>query len=379
MSPSTPNSFSERDSCLLDATHVRQLVQAAMLVATLPLGCMSTFGVPVHDPSTDTCGNDCKKEAPTVRQCFSDGGLEYARFGGAQCDDPVDTVFVHGALGDAYTWTIFAENLNDDHKRRAIAISLPGHGRSDLGDLNSKEIDPVHMAQEVAPFLISKLSGNPNTTIVSHSTGAAVAALLVAPLHVNHVYALNPTFVMEREAVLPPGNWTPLPAFQFVSDIVQTGFTVNQLKNKNKGPSLLEYANPTYRDFASKTNICINIVDESGAPINNDPCDNASTKRRHRALKGGNVQKLSNAVRYNFRLKLWRDAVRMVLRDPENQQKIHVILNHDDPLLDPELTSDVIRLEYSDMKIKWLPVQAGHESMSTQPKAVAHAIWPHQY
>lgn len=103
-------------------------------------------------------------------------------------------IFIHGAAGNHLVWGLQAHALADC--ARAVALDLPGHGRSDLPGRNS-----VEAYRDVVLGLLDALAFE-RAIIVGHSMGGAIAQTL-ALSHPDRVAGLGLVGTGARLRVLP--------------------------------------------------------------------------------------------------------------------------------------------------------------------------------
>jgi pimeloyl-ACP methyl ester carboxylesterase len=124
--------------------------------------------------------------------------LEYAWHGGARSEAP-PIVMVHQGLGSLALWKDFPQRLADATRRRVLAYSRLGHGKSDpLAGPHG--VDFMHAeALEILPQLFDSL-GVYNPVLFGHSEGASIALIHAARAHrpVAGVVALAPHVFVER-------------------------------------------------------------------------------------------------------------------------------------------------------------------------------------
>jgi pimeloyl-ACP methyl ester carboxylesterase len=90
-------------------------------------------------------------------------------------------VLVHGAGMDHTVWALQGRHLAF-HGWSALAVDLPGHGRS-------RGLPPLASIEAQADFLASLIGDGPPATLVGHSMGA-LAALATAARHPDRVASL---------------------------------------------------------------------------------------------------------------------------------------------------------------------------------------------
>lgn len=110
-------------------------------------------------------------------------------------DDEPAVILIHGAGMDRTVWQMQTRNIA--HRgRRAFALDLPGHGRSDGPTLETI----VEMADWVAAFMAA--AGIAKATLMGHSMGALVA-LETAVRHPERAEQLVLTGISEAMPVHP--------------------------------------------------------------------------------------------------------------------------------------------------------------------------------
>ncbi len=124
--------------------------------------------------------------------------LEYAWHGSARSDAP-PIVMVHQGLGSLALWKDFPQRFASATRRRVLAYSRPGKGKSDpLAGPHG--VDFLHAeALELLPQLLDTL-GVHNPVLFGHSEGASVALIHAARAHrpVAGVVAMAPHVFVER-------------------------------------------------------------------------------------------------------------------------------------------------------------------------------------
>ena len=141
----------------------------------------------------------------------------YAYTGGKPFDAALPcVVFIHGALHDHSVWTLLARWFAH-HGHSALALDLPGHGRSAGPALASVEAlaDWVWAALEAAG-----LSCSTPVSLVGHSLGSliALAAAARAPARAGRLVMVGSTFPMKvSPALLDTARDNPLKAIDMVN------------------------------------------------------------------------------------------------------------------------------------------------------------------
>ncbi len=125
-----------------------------------------------------------------------DGFRVFAATGGKAFDPAKPTVlFLHGAGMDHTVWTLQTRWFAH-HGRNALAIDLPGHGRS-----GGAALDSVAAMADFVPRLLDA-AGAREAALVGHSMGALVA-LETAARHASRVRALGLIGVAAQMPVHP--------------------------------------------------------------------------------------------------------------------------------------------------------------------------------
>jgi len=122
-------------------------------------------------------------------------------------------VFVHGALNDHSVWTLLAR-WYANHGVRALAVDLPGHGRS--------EGPPGADIESLADWLLGLLdaAGVERAALVGHSMGSLIAleAAARAPTRVDKLVMIGTTYPMKvSAALLDTARDAPLAAIDSVN------------------------------------------------------------------------------------------------------------------------------------------------------------------
>jgi pimeloyl-ACP methyl ester carboxylesterase len=128
----------------------------------------------------------------------ADGRAVYAYTGSRALVAAQPTVvFVHGAANDHSVWALQSRYFAH-HGMNALAVDLPGHGRSEGPALASVEA--------IAQWIVRMLDANgiASATLVGHSLGAlaCLAAAALAPARVTKLALLGPAVPMPVSDVL---------------------------------------------------------------------------------------------------------------------------------------------------------------------------------
>jgi pimeloyl-ACP methyl ester carboxylesterase len=124
--------------------------------------------------------------------------MEYAWHGRARGDAP-PIVMVHQGLGSLALWKDFPQQLADATRRRVLAYSRLGYGRSDPLP-GPRGVDFMHAeALEILPQLLDSL-GVHDPVLFGHSEGGSIALIHAARAHrpIAGVIALAPHVFVER-------------------------------------------------------------------------------------------------------------------------------------------------------------------------------------
>jgi pimeloyl-ACP methyl ester carboxylesterase len=141
----------------------------------------------------------------------------YAYTGGKPLDPTLPcVVFIHGALHDHSVWTLLARWCAH-HGYGALAVDLPGHGRSDG--------PPLASVQDHADWLLALLDAagvqQPGqATLMGHSMGSLVAleAAARAPERIARLVMVGTAYPMKvSAALLDTARDTPLKAIDMVN------------------------------------------------------------------------------------------------------------------------------------------------------------------
>ena len=164
----------------------------------------------------------------------------YAYTGGKPFDPALPcVVFIHGALHDHSVWTLLARWCAH-HGYGALAVDLPGHGRS-AGP-------PLASVQAHADWLLALLSAAGVTrpgqaTLMGHSMGSLIAleAAARAPERVSRLVMVATAYPMKvSAALLDTARDTPLKAIDMVN-----AFSISTLAAKPgyPGPGMWLHGN----------------------------------------------------------------------------------------------------------------------------------------
>ena len=126
------------------------------------------------------------------------GREAYAYTGGKPFDlDKPAVVFVHGAMNDHSCWNLLARWCAH-HGMSALAVDLPGHGRS-AGP-------PLTDVESLAEWLIGLLdaAGVRQAALVGHSMGSLIAlqACAIAPERTSRLVMMGTAYPMQVSAAL---------------------------------------------------------------------------------------------------------------------------------------------------------------------------------
>lgn len=155
----------------------------------------------------------------------------YAYTGGKPFDPSLPcVVFIHGALHDHSVWTLLARWCAH-HGYSALAVDLPGHGRSDG--------PPLASVQAHADWLLALLDAAGVTqpgqaTLMGHSMGSLIAleAAARAPDRINRLVMVGTAYPMKvSAALLDTARDTPLKAIDMVN-----AFSIGTLAAKPSYP-----------------------------------------------------------------------------------------------------------------------------------------------
>ncbi len=142
------------------------------------------------------------------------GRAAYAYSGGKPVDAALPcVVFVHGALHDHSVWTLLARWCAH-HGHAALAVDLPGHGRS-AGP-------PLPDVESAADWLLAAMTaaGVRQATLVGHSMGSLIAleAAARAPERASRLVMVGTAFPMKvSDALLTTARERPLDAIDLVN------------------------------------------------------------------------------------------------------------------------------------------------------------------
>ena len=155
----------------------------------------------------------------------------YAYTGGKPFDPALPcVVFLHGALHDHSVWTLLARWCAH-HGHSALAVDLPGHGRS--------EGPPLASVQAHADWLLALLSAAGvalpgQATLVGHSMGSLIAleAAARAPARIGRLVMVGSAYPMKvSPALLDTARDAPLKAIDMVN-----AFSISSLAAKPSYP-----------------------------------------------------------------------------------------------------------------------------------------------
>lgn len=138
----------------------------------------------------------------------------FAYTGGKPFDAALPSVvFLHGALHDHSVWTLLARWCAH-HGHNALALDLPGHGRSDG--------PPLPDIESLADWTLSVMdaAGSRSATLVGHSMGTLVAleAAARAPERIDRLVLVGTAYPMRvSEALLNTARDHPLKAIDLVN------------------------------------------------------------------------------------------------------------------------------------------------------------------
>jgi pimeloyl-ACP methyl ester carboxylesterase len=148
------------------------------------------------------------------------GREAYAYTGGKPFDAALPcVVFIHGALNDHSVWTLLARWFAH-HGHGALAVDLPGHGRS-AGE-------PLPDLQAHAGWLLALLdaAGVERAALVGHSMGSLIAleATGRAPARVSQLVMVGTAYPMQvSAALLEMARTSPLDAIERVNALSLSG------------------------------------------------------------------------------------------------------------------------------------------------------------
>ena len=141
----------------------------------------------------------------------------YAYTGGKPFDAALPcVVFIHGALHDHSVWTLLARWCAH-HGYSALAVDLPGHGRSDGPPLASV---PAHADWLLALLDAAGVTQPGQVTLMGHSMGSLIAleAAARAPARVSRLVMVGTAYPMKvSAALLDTARDTPLKAIDMVN------------------------------------------------------------------------------------------------------------------------------------------------------------------
>ena len=155
----------------------------------------------------------------------------YAYTGGKPLDPALPTVvFIHGALHDHSVWTLLARWCAH-HGRNALAVDLPGHGRSAgpvLGSIGA-------LADWVLALLdAAGVPADNDVALMGHSMGSLIAleAAARAPARVKRLILVGTAYPMKvSPALLDTSANAPLKAIDMVNS-----FSISSLASKPSYP-----------------------------------------------------------------------------------------------------------------------------------------------
>lgn len=155
----------------------------------------------------------------------------YAYTGGKPFDPALPcVVFIHGALHDHSVWTLLARWCAH-HGYSALAVDLPGHGRSDGPPLASVR---AHADWLLALLDAAGVTQPGQATLMGHSMGSLIAleAAARAPERVARLVMVGTAYPMKvSAALLDTARDTPLKAIDMVN-----AFSISTLAAKPSYP-----------------------------------------------------------------------------------------------------------------------------------------------
>ena len=158
-------------------------------------------------------------------------GPAYAYTGGKPFDPTLPcVVFIHGALHDHSVWTLLARWCAH-HGYSALAVDLPGHGRSDGPPLASVQ---AHADWLLALLEAAGVTQPGQATLVGHSMGSLIAleAAARAPERIGRLVMVATAYPMKvSAALLDTARQTPLKAIDMVN-----AFSIGSLAAKPSYP-----------------------------------------------------------------------------------------------------------------------------------------------
>ena len=141
----------------------------------------------------------------------------YAYTGGKPFDPKLPcVVFVHGALHDHSVWTLLARWCAH-HGYSALAVDLPGHGRSDGPPLASVQ---AHADWLLALLDAAGVQQPGQATLMGHSMGSLIAleAAARAPARIGRLVMVGTAYPMKvSAALLDTARDAPLKAIDMVN------------------------------------------------------------------------------------------------------------------------------------------------------------------
>ena len=155
----------------------------------------------------------------------------YAYTGGKPFDPALPcVVFIHGALHDHSVWTLLARWCAH-HGYGALAVDLPGHGRSSGPPLASVQ---AHADWLLALLAAAGVAQPGQATLVGHSMGSLIAleAAARAPDRINRLVMIGSAYPMKvSAALLDTARDAPLKAIDMVN-----AFSIGTLAAKPSYP-----------------------------------------------------------------------------------------------------------------------------------------------
>jgi pimeloyl-ACP methyl ester carboxylesterase len=155
----------------------------------------------------------------------------YAYTGGKPFDPALPcVVFIHGALHDHSVWTLLARWCAH-HGYSALAVDLPGHGRSDGPPLASVQ---AHADWLLALLAAAGVSQPGQATLMGHSMGSLIAleAAARAPERIARLVMVGSAYPMKvSAALLDTARDAPLKAIDMVN-----AFSIGTLAAKPSYP-----------------------------------------------------------------------------------------------------------------------------------------------
>lgn len=227
-------------------------------------------------------GEDADSGPQVQKLDTKEGTIAYVETGDPDSNRAV--LFIHGFGGDHKNWSLLQSELPES--MRAIALDLPGHGRSgtDVGTGSAKDI-----ARAVSAFIAA--IGLQQIDLVAHSFGASVAAA-VAAANVSRVCSI---FVI-----------APL-AFGASADPAFVRGYVGAYRKREMIPVMeMLFSNPKFLNRA--------IISDALATLRNDEARLALTKIGEKLLeaKPGEAQQDMLFLQQWPSLVVWGDSDRVV-------------------------------------------------------------------